>query len=476
MSPTNPQLRQFINQFFSDEELETLCFDYFPEASNDFGGGMSKNRKVIVLIGHCERRGRLEDLRAAVARERAEAWNRQFAAPPAGEKPGFSEKTRFPIERDPRQIFLSHATADAAFARTLAGDLQAKGWRVWIAPDSIRPGEKWVEAIDRGLETSGVFVVVLTPAAVASRWVNTETDAAIEMQHEGVVTFIPLDVAECQPKRLWRQYQYIPFRGSYEIGLDALLRQLDGEEPAPPAHKPKSPQPKTDPNRRIHEKTGIELVRIPAGPFLYGSSDADEMARDNEKPQRKIDLPEYWVGRYPVTNAQYKRFVDATGRPAPRRWNGSEPPADKLDHPVVKVSWDDAKAFCDWAGLALPTEEQWEKAARGTDGRIWPWGDDPPTHKHCNFGRYIGITTSVGKFSPRGDSIYGCADMAGNAWEWTASWYDEDRSGRVERGGSWESGANSIKVTTRTSDLPDAADLNFNVGFRVVELLSDPGF
>lgn len=95
MTPTNPELRRFINQFFSDEELDTLCFDYFPEALNDFGGGMSKSRKVIVLIGHCERRDRLPDLLAAVARERSEAWNKTFAAPSAAEKPGFSEKTRF---------------------------------------------------------------------------------------------------------------------------------------------------------------------------------------------------------------------------------------------------------------------------------------------------------------------------------------------------------------------------------------------
>src|SRR5690606_24332911 len=170
MSPTNPELRQFINQFFSDDELETLCFDYFPEALNEFGGGMSKNRKVIALIGHCERRGRLDDLRAAVARERATAWKRQFATDVAIQKPSFSEEPRFLNERDPRQIFLSHATADAEFAHTLAADLRAEGWRVWIAPESIKPGEKWVEAIDRGLETSEVFVVALTPDAVASRW------------------------------------------------------------------------------------------------------------------------------------------------------------------------------------------------------------------------------------------------------------------------------------------------------------------
>ena len=492
MSPTNPELRQFITKYFSDEELEALCFDYFPEALNDFGGGMSKNRKVIALIGHCERRGRLPDLHAALERERAEAWNRTFAPQPV-ETPR-RDVSPAALERDPRQIFLSHATADAEFAHTLAADLRAEGWRVWIAPESIQPGEKWVEAIDRGLETSGVFVVVLTPAAVASRWVNTETDAAVEMQHEGLITFIPLDVTESRPKRLWRQYQYISFRGSYEVGLDALLRRLDGEPSAPVSlpTTPSPPLPRTPaPDRRIHEKTGIELVRIPAGPFLYGSSDADKMARDNEKPQRMVDLPEYWIGRYPVTNAQFARFAAATGHKTTAEqlgqggvWTGSKwewvkgsdwrhpgGPATSLDgkesHPVVQVSWDDAKAFCDWAGLALPTEEQWEKAARGMDGRVWPWGNEQPTPtvERCNSNMNIGTTTPVGNYSPHGDNPFGCADMGGNVWEWTASWYVEGQT-RVVRGGSWTSPLEQCRCALRRRYNPDRR--NAYSGFRVL--------
>lgn len=332
MIPTNPQLRQFINQFFSDEEMETLCFDYFPEALNEFGGGMSKNRKIIVLIGHCERRGRLDDLHAALQRERDDAWNRTFA-------PQFVET---PPPASPTRI-------------------------------SVRERE------------------------------------------------------------------------------------------------PESPKPPAVPNRRIHKKTGIELVQIPAGPFLFGSSDSDPMARRNEKPQRTIDLPEYWIGRAPVTNVQYKRFVGATGHAAPQHWKGNEPPADKLDHPVVQVSWDDAKAFCDWAGLVLPTEEQWEKAARGTDGRIWPWGDEEPTAEHCNFNFDIGTTTPVGRYSPRGDSPYGCTDMAGNVWEWTESWYLEWDA--TTRGGSWVLPEPENRVAHKEDRNP--YDMDSDVGFRVVELLSE---
>jgi formylglycine-generating enzyme required for sulfatase activity len=104
---------------------------------------------------------------------------------------------------------------------------------------------------------------------------------------------------------------------------------------------------------------------------------------------------------------------------------------------VVQVSWDDAKAFCDWAGLVLPSEEQWEKAARGADGRRWPWGNEPPTDRHCNFNMNVKDTTPVGRYSPLGDSPFGCADMAGNVWEWTGSWFDTQQTRRVVRGGSW---------------------------------------
>jgi formylglycine-generating enzyme required for sulfatase activity len=225
-------------------------------------------------------------------------------------------------------------------------------------------------------------------------------------------------------------------------------------------------------------------VRIPAGPFLFGSSDADVMAYGDEKPQRTIDLPEYWIGRYPVTNAQYKRFLDAKpGHRVPfvdadwaKAYNWDEKartyPAGKDDHPVVLVSWDDAKAFCDWAGLALPSEEQWEKAARGADGRLWPWGNEDPTAAHCNFNRNVDTTTPAAQYSPKGDSPYGCADMAGNVWEWTESWYDEAKTRRVVRGGSWLSSRNLARAAYRYSSHP--VDRPSLLGFRVVRRPPSP--
>ncbi len=226
-------------------------------------------------------------------------------------------------KRNARQVFISHAHQDAAFAQKLAADLKARDYPVWIAPDSIQIGEEWPDAISRGLEESGVVVVALTPQALLSEWVRKETNAAIILEAKKRIRFAPLDVIECEPPVLWSTYHNVPFRAGYEAGLDALLGWLD---PDPKAHP--GPQvgmvgtltavhikgsASSEPDRRIHAKTGIELIRIPAGPFLYGSADSDELAFDDEKPQRTIELPEYWIGRTPVTNAQFTGFVQATG-------------------------------------------------------------------------------------------------------------------------------------------------------------------
>ena len=177
--------------------------------------------------------------------------------------------------------------------------------------------------------------------------------------------------------------------------------------------------------RPIWQRIGIELIKIPAGEFLYGED------------KQKVTLPEYWIAKTPVTNAQYKAFVDATSHHAPSHWSGGQVPKGKENHPVVHVSWDDAQTFCAWAGLRLPAEQEWEKTARGTDGREYPWGNAAPTDKLCNFNQNVKDTTPVGRYSPGGDSPYGTVDMTGNVWEWCMDWYDSEHKCRVVRGGSW---------------------------------------
>jgi formylglycine-generating enzyme required for sulfatase activity/predicted Ser/Thr protein kinase len=229
---------------------------------------------------------------------------------------------------------------------------------------------------------------------------------------------------------------------------------------------------------------GMEMVYVPAGEFLMGSTDANSQAGEDEKPQHTVYLDAFWIDRTEVTNAQYRLCVEAGACRAPTECDWGEPTYDdasKADHPVVCVSWDDARTYCQWAGAWLPTEAEWEKAARGTDAQLYPWGNDWDSNK-CNTAEGgVGGTTPVGKYSPAGDSPYGCADMAGNVWEWVNDWYDSsyyssspDRnpqapdSGdlRVLRGGSWGNGRIGARSAVRYWYYPDFRS-NYN-GYRCV--------
>jgi hypothetical protein len=434
-------IRRFLLEHFDDTGLRELSLDYFRDVYLDFTTGKGKRQMVHNLLEHCLNHGRTPDLLAALERERPELYPQHFTyqSEPQPERPVQAYAS---LQRNPRQVFISHAHQDAAFAQRLAADMKAHSYTAWMAPDNIRPGEKWGEAIERGLQESGIFVVVITPQGVASHWVQTETYLAIELEHKRLVRFVPLQVESAPAPLIWTAYQRVPFRSSYEQGLRQLLQRLDSDEsaslPATASTEVKpgasqslgqattTPALAAGPDVFVHPKTGKEMVRIPAGEFLYG------------KKKEKIILDEYWIDRTPVTNAEYARFVAAAGHETPKHWQGQMPLDTIADHPVGYVSWHDAKAYADWAGLRLPTEQEWEKAARGTDGREYPWGNEW-RDDHCNTSASrIRATTPVGRFSPQGDSPYGCVDMAGNVREWTVAhtrflfFID-----RVVRGGSW---------------------------------------
>lgn len=224
MNNDRPRFRQFIVKHFSDEELNNLCFDYFPLVYNEFTTGMPKSQKARLLVDACRRGDRLPDLQAALKRERPEVYEAFFSAAPSL-PPSPPES----VERNPRQIFMSHAHQDASFAERLAGDLRARDWQIWTAPESIRPGEKWVEAINRGLAESGVFLLLLTEASVASRWVQSEANAAIGMEHRGEMRFLPLEIESVTAPPLWQGYHWISFQDDYKNGLENLLETLQPE-------------------------------------------------------------------------------------------------------------------------------------------------------------------------------------------------------------------------------------------------------
>ena len=176
------------------------------------------------------------------------------------------------------------------------------------------------------------------------------------------------------------------------------------------------------PPNTIIGKDGAEMILIPAGEFIMGSPEGE--GDDNEHPQHTVFLDAFYIDKYEVINAQYKQFMDATGHKAPAYWDDEK--YNQPNQPVVGVSWHEAVTYCKWTGKRLPTEAEWEKAARGTDARKYPWGNDWDSSK-CNSkgsGDEYKYTASVGSF-PDGASTYGVMDMVGNAWEWCADWYDK---------------------------------------------------
>ncbi|MGQ9608282.1 MAG: SUMF1/EgtB/PvdO family nonheme iron enzyme [bacterium] len=231
-------------------------------------------------------------------------------------------------------------------------------------------------------------------------------------------------------------------------------------------------------SNRIVSKDGAIMVLIPKGDFLMGSDDSEY----DEKPAHKVFIDNFYIDIYEVTNAQYKKFLDEAGYDPPGFWNN--PSFNAPDQPVVGVSWNDAIEYCKWAGKRLPTEAEWEKAARGgLIDKKYPWGDNI-TYDNANYfstgGKDIWNQTSpVGSFAPNGFGLY---DILGNVWEWCSDWYSEnyysesptqnpqgpkDGYYRVLRGGAWNLGSEYIYITKRYSRDPNSRYYN-DQGFRCV--------
>ena len=230
------------------------------------------------------------------------------------------------------------------------------------------------------------------------------------------------------------------------------------------------------PDTIVSPVDGAEMVVVPEGPFTMGISEEELLQlymldqRVNaifatEVPSRTEDLEGYYIDRYPVTNFQYKNFLDATGHREPALFN--HPSWGQPMQPVVFIGWDDARAYARWAGKSLPTEAQWEKAGRGTDERLWAWGREFYPER-CN-SRELALerTSEIGIFH-EGLSPYGCYDMCGNVWEMCEGRWQEEHL--PMRGGCFLGSATFVRVTCRWTP-EDPKNGAHWLGFRCVKAI-----
>ncbi len=475
-----------------------------------------------------------------------------------------------------KKIFISYSRHDLNFVEKLAQDLLDAGYEVWYDLSKIEGGDRWAQEIQKGINQSQIFVLVVTPHSIASEWVEKEYIFASQRG----LKVVPLLREHCQLPIWLLNIQYVDIVGiNYERNFNQVLesfqnygRRKEDRKPESASWKhrleksvpyigmilamlalilllflPKSPvslipptptltststttptntptqtptptftqtpsvtpsqTPSATPTAELGEGTpsatltlapeitddfGIEMVLVEEGVFLMGSDSGDT----DESPAHLANLNAYYIDKYEVTNAAYRACVADLGCELPKNTRYYLQP-DHPEHPVVYVTWEMANAYCEWRGARLPTEAEWEKAARGTDSFSYPWGNFfvrsalNYCEQNCEyswkdpFGNDgFAMTSPVGSYEA-GVSPYGVYDMAGNVSEWVYDWYAEDyyrnsnrdnpigpESGiyRVLRGGSWYNKAVDLQTFRRSALRPNVA-YNYT-GFRCA---SSPG-
>lgn len=343
--------------------------------------------------------------------------------------------------------------------------------------DSIPPGVDFRTFLDEQVAKCEVFLAVIGRDWVKKRgskgksrlenpgdFVRIEIESALQRQ----IPVIPVLVsgASIPPaERLPASIHDLPYRYGIAVrsgrdfsqDMNRLIEYLTQQIRGLKEHRKEQVSPFGE---LTYTKIPVDMMKVPKGPFLYG-----------DKRTRETVDHDYWIDRYPVTNEKYRAFIltDGYGNQAywseegwkwktklniicPEYWNDIK--WNKADHPVVGVSYYEAAAYATWVGKRLPTEQEWEKAARGEDGREYPWGEEFDG-KRCNSDTSgIPHTTPVTQF-PSGVSPYGCYDMVGNVWEWCASWYEEAGGLRVIRGGSWSDLPGYLRSSFRSRNFAD---------------------
>jgi formylglycine-generating enzyme required for sulfatase activity len=391
-------------------------------------------------------------------------------------------------------VFISYRHGDAAGTASHIGDVLAKEYgdaRVFHDVTNIGPGKLYREVIEEGLDKCNIFLAV-----IGERWASPTNLERLKKEEDlvrievatalrrDVVTIpvlvdgAPVPEAETLPSDLvgLTDRHAITLRNDkWKLDFGALVKSLSSL----PLSAPRTALSVVNP------RDGLSYVLIPSGSFMMGAVPADKDAERDEKPQHEVTISEqFYLGQMPVTVDAYRRFTDDQGLEMPQapKFNGSW---SRGDHPIVRVTWQEADDYCEWAGGRLPTEAEWEYAARGgrADSKF-------PTGKSLNRkqAKYHVRTRKTHLYTePAGDypvNGFGLLHMVGNVWEWVADWYDSDEYGKrkskrsrmdpsgptkgngsvVARGGSWSEGRDDLRVTNRLGLAPDAS--RRTIGFR----------
>jgi formylglycine-generating enzyme required for sulfatase activity len=401
-------------------------------------------------------------------------------------------------------FFLSHAGADKEDTSAFYELLKLHS-TVFLDRRDLTPGCNWPKELLEALGRSLITVVLVSSNTESAYYQNSEILTAIELEREDSarhrVVPVLLDHRSDFAKDAAMDFVMNTKHALSvsELGFsDVVQRLLELLE------KMKD----TFPVRMSSWDTLLQMLPVAAGPFRMGTKLEDikqfesyEWCRDWyakggnkwEQPSHVLDLPAFKISKYPITNRQYNEFVRAADHQVPEHWHEGIYPPGTDDHPVVYVSWIDANEYCAWLTAKtrhahrLPTEAEWEKAARGTDGRHWPWGNDWDPHRCNSSASGVQQVVSVTHFGPLGESVYQVADMAGNVAEWCNSkwghlWnqptynypFDiadgrEARDGkdlRITRGGSHRASMGDIRCAARSRYQPDKRIRT--LGFRIV--------
>lgn len=395
-------------------------------------------------------------------------------------RPAHHERTSEIQQLTMSKILISYRREDSADVTGRIDDRLTQQFgrqAVFVDVDSIPLGVDFRKYLDEQVAKCDVFVAVIGPDWMGQRtpegrarledpadFVRIEIESALKRQ----IPVVPVLVrgASIPPaKQLPKSIQDLSYRNGLAVrsgpdfhrDMDRLIEYLKKQVRAssePQQEAPKQPKPFLKEREPVPPAAPVDMVKVPKGTFLYG----------DEKTREVIDH-DYCIDQYSVTNEKYRAFIDAGGYLNrsywslegrewkrknsiiyPKYWKDSK--WNQADHPVVGVSYYEAEAYAAWAGKRLPTEQEWEKAARGEDGRQYPWGEEFDKNRCNSEESGIGGTTPVTQY-PKGVSPYGCYDLAGNVWEWCSCWFDESHNGRVHRGGTWHIVPNAIRSAFR---------------------------